>query len=185
MQAPGRCTWEDVRHLFGSYNRFAEFVQDLCFDPLEAEACNDIPIDQASILFSAKGFTPLLLRRDDNEGMIRPVIHSTLGCAAFSAEQQTKRLFAVVAEPSVYQDMPDRLADEAVMETIRQYKYDLIRVLVEVKGTGKFPYDLQPFATFESNCCQLFQQTAMARIDGEWSDNLLIALATYDYWYLF
>lgn len=153
-----------------------ERLQDL-------EPIGDIAIHEASLIASVNEFVPQLRSRNNNERMILPVIHQTLRCAANSAEKHTKRVFYVLAEPSMYENEEDQLADEAIIESVRHDH--LIKILVEVKGMGTFPYSMKPLHVFERNFCQLIQQTAMALISGKWKDRVLGALATDDMWYLF
>ena len=103
-------------------------------------------------------------------------------CAAISASTLTGKTFIALTELSVYVNLADRISDETILECLKHQK--AIKVLVEVRGTGKFPYDFTPPGYFEDILCQVLQQTALALISNKWCNEILVAVATLDMWYI-
>lgn len=75
--------------------------------------------------------------RSDNERVWQPFIHTTLLCARRSVEILTENVFNVVSNPSSVKGCNDQLSDEAVYEIICDLKSDVMRILLEIKGSEK------------------------------------------------
>ena len=93
-------------------------------------------------------------------------------------------------EPIVFKDH-QRFADEAVYEEesngvgIGISDKDRMRILVEVKSRKSFPDSFEYLGRFDRAFSQLIQEAALALVSCKWNTELLIAMATVDFWYLF
>lgn len=142
-------------------------------------------VDKSALCSIVRDYKGALLGYDieDNERMIQPAIHSILQYAATVVQRNTGRVFTVQSEPVIMDSYKFLRSGEAVLESIKSAS-QTIRVLVEVKGTGTFPYGFTPGKDFQSLMCQLLQQVALALVAGKWNDEILAAAATADMWYL-
>jgi hypothetical protein len=129
-----------------------------------------------------------LFKRHNDEGIIRPFVHWILHAAAASMKSE---IYHVVSEPCVFPANEDWLSDLAVMETQCIMQHHVMKVLVETKGTGVFPRNLQNVKIGHKNykasedISQLFQQVALAYASGLWQNSLLCGLVTSDEWHFF
>ena len=117
-----------------------------------------------------------------DERMIQPVIHSTLLCAAGSARENTEcdHDFNATTDSQLPLFMSFQItASESVVDG-KAY-----RILVEIKGTGTFPYNLACTDGLDPLFCQVMQLAALALINQKWHAELLYAAVTADKWYLF
>lgn len=192
-QAPRECKWCDVEHLLtGAGNKqFRLFASDLNVKP--------VVVDE--VLVQGEYFDPMciaIIRKDwksrvlhprhDDEGIVRPIVHGFLQCAAFAAEMLSattgpSREFLILAEPSVEANRTDRLSDESIVEIVTDGTF--FRILVEVKGSNVIKSDS---CKIEIPCrpfCQLIQQVALALKSGKWKNKLLAALSTGKVWLFF
>lgn len=159
------------------------------------EPKGDVRLDESTLLASVFDFEePIMHQRREGERLIQPAIHSTLKCAALSAETFTECIFTTSPEPIVYGTVEKLVADEAVYECapvsqtvagISVSHNGTMRVLVEVKGKSSFPYHFRTLSRFNHGFSQLIQESALALIQGLWKKELLIALATLDSWLIF
>ena len=164
-------------------------MQGLQFDKLQPH----IPPSMSSIVFDQAALTTIsanfkgaksALEVDDNARMIQPIIHSILIEAATKAQTLWKRDFRVIADPIIMESWKYLRSDEAVVEAVKlATKVDTIKILVEVKGTETFPYGFKPKRDFKNVISQLFHQTALALVAQKWTDEILVAAATFDHWY--
>lgn len=152
-----------------------------------------VSIDEATLLTSVLEFKgPYKKMHGEAERMLQPVIHSTLLCAAQSAQDHTGRQFFVTTEPVVFQDSTKLFANEVVYEGMNTDGMgigvstdDVMKILVEVKGRKSFPRSFEHFDKFDQSFSQLIQEAALALVSGKWHSELLIAVATIDWWYMF
>lgn len=193
-QAPRSCEWWDVQHLLhgGEAVSLSQFVKDL--DVL------DLPIHQHYRLLDFDPICLEIIQRDweaaishprhNDEGLVRPIVHSMLQCAVIMADNTTphksgrRHQYLVLAEPIIDRYTDNRLSDEAIVEYVMDGEF--IRLLLEVKGSSalcenflsKTKHRRQPF-------CQLIQEVAMAYRSKMWKEELLCGIATRDVWFLF
>ena len=186
LQAPGQCKWLDVVQLIaGAPVSFASFAEHLEFKPLPS-AKDDFVIPAYRDIIKNEWRGATVRPRSNDEGMIRPVIHSMLQCAALSANKISARNFVVTAELNnsvVVGDRSDRLSDECIWEVVKDRENGVYRVVLEVKGSAMYR------GTFAASCeepfSQVIQQVALALEAGLWQNEILCGLATHLGWYVF
>ena len=128
---------------------------------------------------------PLFCPRNNDEALVRPIIHNILQCAALAAESSSSasaREFLVLSEPAVDPNTKDRVSDEGIVEIVAGG--GLFRILVEVNGSSVLPLTY-PIKILRQPFCQLIQEAAMSLKSGMWEGELLGAVATRNIWLFF
>jgi hypothetical protein len=101
------------------------------------------------------------VQQHDDIAIIRPGIHNTLQCAAMSLNLKLGRpVYFVSAEPSVVPETDKRLAGEVVFMCIKGHNKK-IRILLEVKGSSKYPYNLQGHGS-RQGISQMLEEVALS-----------------------
>ena len=120
-------------------------------------------------------------RRHNDERVLIPFIHLVLFAAAKS---MPGRKYDVIATPLVVSGSDDTTSHMAMFETVMIMQGNVLRVLLEVKGTGTYPYGLE--GERAKRClAQLFQQVALSHASGLWENSLLCGLVTSMEWNFF
>lgn len=174
--------------------KFTDFMDLLDFK--ELKNTDILPSEDFTENMKAYWKGSTLVSRHDNERMVQPFLHHILIEATKMAQREaSNRSFAAVAEPIIMGNAENRVADEAVFEQINSdvkvtstieciSEGNCLRVLLELKGTHVFPYNITAKAA-EAACSQLLQEVALARHSKMWQSDLLCGIATLDCWYLF
>lgn len=186
-QAPRECKWVDVQQLLhhGHKVKFLDFAKGLQFSQVPYVANKVQTFDSGVCTLIQRDWRAALFRpRDDDEALVRPIIHNLLQCVALRAESNSTpaREFLVLSEPAVDAYTKDRVSDEAVAEVVADG--GLFRILVEVKGSRVLLKDT-PMRIPRQPFCQLIQEVALALKSGMWKGELLGAVATHNIWQLF
>lgn len=183
-QAPGACQWLDVCHLLclDREMSFTEYASMLTWKSVPLDA-DDVAPCSGQRLIQKEWRSATFHPRNDEEGMVRPIIHSMLVSAAFSAEEATggQREFLVTAEPSVVDGREDRLSDEAIIEVVSERGF--FRILLEVKKSAEVSRGFS--VDHELPFCHMLQQVGLALASGKWQKSILCGLATRKEWFLF
>ena len=191
LQSPGGSKWKDVKHFFlprvFTFKTWRSFVLMLKRQPSSYSIAPYL-METAIKFFKST----CLFKRHNDEGTIHPFVHWILHAAAASMNSE---IYHVVNEPCVFPPNEDWLSDLAVMETqcICIMQHHVMKVLVETKGTGGFPRNLQNVKIGQKkyklkasgDMSQLFQQVALAYASGLWQNSLLCGLVTSNEWHFF
>ena len=120
--------------------------------------------------------------RHNNERQLQPVIHMMLECAAQAAQDTSQdKLYCVCLEPAIMKGREDQLSDEALVKVISEG--DLMRILLEVKGTNVFPTNFHQSG--KKAFSQLIQQIALSLKLKLWKEDIMCGVVTRNTWYLF
>ena len=131
--------------------------------------------------------TTVMFHRHDDEGVIMPFVFWILYISAAACAKSN--CLKVVNEPNICPAYPekDKLMS-SLFELVRTQgildSEKHLRVLIEVKGTERYPCDLRGNCASQ-NVAQLFQQVALSYASGLWHTALLCGLVTTFEWNLF
>ena len=112
--------------------------------------------------------------RHNNECVLIPFVHLVLDAAANSMPGCT---YDVILELLVDPGSKDIASHMATFETELIVQGDVLRVLLEIKGTVMYPYVLEGERA-RSCFLQLFQQVGWSHASGLWHKYLLCGLVT-------
>lgn len=173
---------------------FSDFASKLAVEPLHQQLCEP-EILSGDLLKSIKmnWAASDWQHRNDDERKVQPVIHEILTCAAEAAETiaSRNRSYLVVSEPSVVtgKQSDKQLSDESVVEIgssgVAVAEEGVMRILVEIKGTGVFPYFFHRSDRCDAVFSQIIQEAALSLKSGLWRKELLCGIASRGKWFTF
>ena len=188
--APQRCDWHHVSSFVSVCGKtdvsFEDFLLNLPLTRITDKSMEDMmsTINAASLNHVITDYLGLLHARGDDERVLQAPIHSTLVCAAVSLDNKyDSYIHVVVAEPAFVVGRQDHLADETILECIG-VEDSLMRVLLEVKGSSSYSYQLHG-SEVTRHVSQMLQQVALAYENGRWLGRIMCGLVTATEWNLF